>query len=191
MIGDVQDIMQAIARKFASLDSPVSKRDQPVYAALARMQVSLAGSQFLRLASSKRSFLRIAAWNRLVSLQDWGPRYRATWQAPEQMAPNQRIAPDFRDLALRVRTKEQYQRTQVEMLNALESSNSSMRGIAHLFLWQAYPKGPAFDPNWPAARRNRSVSAWRSKLGKSSLGGDGKLQQEQHRLVRELYGSTK
>ena len=166
MIGDEQDIMQAIARKFASLDSPISKRDQPVYAALARMQVSLAGSQFLRLTSSKRPFLRVAAWNRLVSLEEWDPRYRATWQALEQMAPNQRIAPNFRDLARRVRNKEQYQRNQVEMLlNALESNSSSMRGIAHLFLWQAYPKGPAFDPNWPAARRNRSVSAWRSKLG--------------------------
>ncbi|MEM7557586.1 MAG: hypothetical protein AAF394_00555 [Planctomycetota bacterium] len=166
MIGDEQDIMQAIARKFASLDAPVSKRDQPVYAALARLQVSLAGSQFLRLASSKRPFLRIAAWNRLVSLQEWDPRYRATWQTLEQMAPNKRIAINFRDLARRVRSKEQYQRTQVEMLlNALESNNSSMRSVAHLFLWQAYPKGPAFDPNWPTVSRNRSVSAWRSNLG--------------------------
>ena len=166
MIGDEQDVMQAIARKFASLDAPVSKRDQPVYAALAQMQVSLAGSQFLRLASNKRPYLRIAAWNRLVALPEWDPRYRATWQALEQMTPSKRIALNFRDLARRVRSKEQYQRTQVEMLlNALESSNSSIRSVAHLFLWQAYPKGPAFDPNWPAASRRRSVSAWRSNLG--------------------------
>lgn len=166
MVGDEQDIMQAIARKFASLDAPVSKRDQPVYAALAQLQVSLAGSQFLRLASSKRPFLRIAAWKRLVSLQEWDPRYRATWQALEQMAPNKRVALNFRDLARRIRNKEQYQRTQVEMLlNALESNSSSVRSVAHLFLWQAYPKGPAFDPNWPAVSRNRSVSAWRSNLG--------------------------
>ncbi|MFK7734381.1 MAG: hypothetical protein AB8B50_00035 [Pirellulaceae bacterium] len=165
-LAEEKNLSSGLAKRIQHLRSqPLNARDLGNLTVLAQLQTALAGEQAPQFLASEVGLVRLAAINRLVSIPDWDPRYRAMWATSVKATKNRRMASQLKAIAKNVREGTTLTPKQIETLVAgMEAQESASRAMSYLILKNAFPQGPPFDPNWASQLRTRSINAWRKNL---------------------------